>query len=67
MNENEMIDDLINQLDSGMTKGVGHVNVFTEDSADEVKEVETMGCTDCSRTQLACSVPTLHQGLDDYQ
>ena len=54
MNENEMIDDLINQLDSGMTKGVGHVNVFTDDSADEVKEVETMGCTDCSRTPLAC-------------
>ncbi len=67
MNENEMIDDLINQLDSGMTKGVGHVNVFTDDTADEVKEVETMGCTDCSRTPLACSVPTLHQGIDDYQ
>ena len=31
------------------------------------KGVETMGCTDCSRTPLACSVPTLHQGLDDYQ
>ena len=67
MNENEMIDDLINQLDSGMTKGVGHVNVFTDESSDDVKEVETMGCTDCSRTPLACSVPTLHQGLDDYQ
>jgi hypothetical protein len=67
MKESEMIDDLINQLDSGMTKGVGHVNVFTDESVDEVKEVETMGCTDCSRTPLACSVPTLHQGLDDYQ
>ena len=21
----------------------------------------------CSRTPLACSVPTLHQGIDDYQ
>ena len=67
MNENEMIDDLINQLDSGMTKGVGHVNVFTDENIDDVKEVETMGCTDCSRTPLACSVPTLHQGIDDYQ
>jgi hypothetical protein len=67
MKESEMSDELINQLDSGMTKGVGHVNVFTDESADEVKEVETMGCTDCSRTPLACSVPTLHQGLDDYQ
>ena len=60
MDENKMIDDLINMLDSGMAKGVGHVNV----DCDE--EVETMGCTDCSRTPLACSVPTLEQGLDDY-
>ena len=67
MNEAEMIDDLINQLDSGMTRGVGHVNVYRADNTDEVKEVETMGCTDCSRTPLACSVPTLHQGIDDYQ
>ncbi|MBQ0027587.1 MAG: hypothetical protein KBS96_03185 [Lachnospiraceae bacterium] len=67
MTENEMIEDLINQLDSGMSKGVGHVNVYSNDSSEEVREVETMGCTDCSRTPLACSVPTLHQGIDDYQ
>ena len=67
MNEAEMIEDLINQLDAGMSKGVGHVNVYTNEGSDEVKEVETMGCTDCSRTPLACSVPTLHQGIDDYQ
>ena len=67
MNEADMINDLVKQLDSGMSKGVGHVNVYSDDSSDEVKEVDTMGCTDCSRTPLACSVPTLHQGLDDYK
>ena len=66
MDENKMIDDLINMLDSGMAKGVGHVNVDCDEEVDESKNVQTMGCTDCSRTPLACSVPTLHQGLDDY-
>ena len=61
------IDDLIKMLDSGMAKGVGHINVdSTEEETADKKRVQTMGCTDCSRTPLACSVPTLHQGLDDY-
>ena len=59
-------DDLIAQLDAGMSKGVGHINVNVDEEADSTKEVQTLGCTDCSRTPLACSVPTLHQGLDDY-
>ena len=67
MTEAEMINDLISQLDAGMSNGVGHVNVYTNDDTEGIKEVETMGCTDCSRTPLACSVPTLHQGIDDYQ
>lgn len=67
MDENAMIEDLIKQLDGGMAKGVGHVNVEVDTSQTVARNVETMGCTDCSRTPLACSVPTLHQGLDDYQ
>lgn len=65
MDEKTMIDDLVKLLDSGMTDGVGHVNVNFDENAAQ-KNVQTMGCTDCSRTPLACSVPTLHQGLDDY-
>ncbi|MBO7600478.1 MAG: hypothetical protein J6Y89_05175 [Lachnospiraceae bacterium] len=66
MDQNAMIDDLVKMLDSGMANGVGHVNVdYNENAAP--KTVETMGCTDCSRTPLACSVPTLHQGLDAYE
>ncbi len=66
MDEKTMIDDLVKMLDSGMMNGVGHVNVDTE-AGEQSKNVQTMGCTDCSRTPLACSVPTLHEGLDDYQ
>lgn len=67
MDEKQMIDDLVKMLDSGMANGVGHVNVDTAAEEEASKNVQTMGCTDCSRTPLACSVPTLHQGLDDYR
>ena len=67
MDQNSMIEDLIAQLDSGMSKGVGHINVeVTEEETNTTKEVQTMGCSDCSRTPLACSVPTLQDGLDDF-
>lgn len=67
MDEKNMIDDLVRMLDSGMTNGVGHVNVDFDAAGEQLKNVQTMGCTDCSRTPLACSVPTLEEGLDDYQ
>ena len=67
MDEKQMIDDLVKMLDSGMTNGVGHVNVDTGTEEEASKNVQTMGCTDCSRTPLACSVPTLHDGLDDFK
>ena len=67
MDEKNMIDDLIKMLDSGMADGVGHVNVDCDQQVEQSKNVQTMGCTDCSRTPLACSVPTLEQGLDDYR
>ena len=66
MSEKEMIEDLIKMLDSGIAKGTGHINVNCDDE-ESSKQVQTMGCSDCSRTPLACSVPTLHQGLDDYK
>ena len=66
MDEKQMIDDFIKMLDSGMAQGVGHVNVNVDDKSNNSKDVQTMGCTDCSRTPLACSVPTLEQGLDDF-
>ena len=67
MDEKAMIDDLVKILDSGIANGVGHVNVDFDNTVKQSKNVQTMGCTDCSRTPLACSVPTLHEGLDDYK
>ncbi|WMC94136.1 hypothetical protein [Kineothrix sp. MB12-C1] len=66
MDEQAMIDDIVKMLDAGTLKGVGHINVDVDASLEEAKSVQTMGCTDCSRTPLACSVPTLEQGLDDF-
>ena len=67
MDNEKMIEDLVKMLDSGMAQGVGHVNVEFDANNKKSKDVQTMGCSDCSRTPLACSVPTLHQGLDDYK
>lgn len=67
MNEEAMINDLVAMLDADINNGVGHVNVDFDANSNVAKSVQTMGCTDCSRTPLACSVPTLHQGLDDYE
>ncbi|MCQ2499098.1 MAG: hypothetical protein MJ133_08940 [Lachnospiraceae bacterium] len=67
MDSEKMIDDLVKMLDSGMLNGVGHVNVDTDSEEESLVKVDTMGCTDCSRTPLACSVPTLHDGLDDFK
>ena len=60
------IDDLVAYLDGSFANGTGHINVDVDETQAEEKNTLTMGCTDCSRTPLACSVPTLHQGLDDY-
>ncbi|EOS33957.1 MAG: hypothetical protein HFH79_09455 [Lachnospiraceae bacterium] len=65
MDEKSMIDDLVSQLDAGFSgeKAVGHFNVDVSEDAS-TKEVQTLGCTDCSSNPMACSVPTLHEGLD---
>jgi len=67
MDKDNLADDLVRMLDEGMSKGVGHMNVRFDPRQTDAKKVQTLGCTDCSRTPLACSVPTLHQGLDDYR
>lgn len=65
--DEKMVDDLVKMLDSGFSNGVGHVNVGQDVAEEALLTVQTMGCTDCSRTPLACSVPTLHDGLDDFK
>lgn len=64
MDESTMIDDIIAQLDADMAKGAGHINVDVNEDASG-KEVETMGCVDCSKNQFSCAIPTLDDGSDD--
>jgi len=67
MTEDQKIDDLVKLLDGGFSNGTGHINVGQDPAEESMLTVNTMGCTDCSRTPLACSVPTLHDGLDDFK
>ncbi|MDL2301592.1 hypothetical protein LJC58_04465 [Lachnospiraceae bacterium OttesenSCG-928-D06] len=68
--DDKMIDDLVKMLDTGIEKGVGHVNIDVTPGTDSThlneksKEVQTFRSSDCSRNPMACSVPTLHEGLD---
>lgn len=66
MDDDKMIDDIVAMLDRSISAGTGHVNLEVTDEAQLTKNIETLGCSDCSRTPMACSIPTMHQGLDDY-
>ena len=62
--EDKRIDDIVAMLDGSIEKGVGHLNVEVNGDSTE-KTVETLGCIDCAKGNLACQVPTLHQGIDE--
>ncbi len=59
------VDDIVAMLDDMMSKGHGHVNVSVDPDAVG-KKVDTLGCTDCAKGDLACAIPTLHEGIDEY-
>lgn len=60
------VDDIVTMLDDMMGNGHGHVNVSVEDPEGSLeKGVETLGCTDCAKGDLACQVPTLMEGMDE--
>ena len=67
MKQEQLIDDLIAQLDRSFAAGEGSaVQLEKIDKNEEslVKEVETLGCLDCEKQNLACKTPTLMEGLD---
>lgn len=67
MEKQSTVDDIIAMLDESVASGVGHLNVQVDEDADSLKEVEQLGCLDCSKGNLACNIPTLHQGIDDSE
>jgi hypothetical protein len=64
MENKDMVDDIVAILDRSVANGVGHLNISTIESLDDSKIVEQLGCLDCAKGDLACSIPTLHKGLD---
>jgi hypothetical protein len=67
MENKDMIDDIVAMLDNSVKKGVGHLNITTVESSLDDKTVKQLGCLDCSKGDMACSVPTLHEGLDQKE
>lgn len=65
MKEENLVDDLVALLDNSVNKGVGHINVETDTNQHEVKKVETLGCIDCAKGDLACKIPNLHEGVEE--
>ena len=66
MADKNQIDDIVAMLDQMMGDGQGHVNVSIDDAiAEGEKTTATLGCTDCAKGDLACSVPTLMEGMDE--
>jgi len=67
MENKDMVDDIVAMLDRSVANGVGHLNISTVESKDETKSVEQLGCLDCAKGNLACSIPTLHEGMDNEE
>ncbi len=64
MTEKEKIDEIITMLDRFMEEGGGHMSVTVED-VDGMERMAKAFSVDCCTVQSACSVPTLHKGIDD--
>lgn len=63
--DNEKIDDIVDMLDNFMANGGGHMNVDVA-MKDGKKSVQTTISNDCNKN-MACMVPTMHQGIDDEE
>lgn len=66
MADQDKINDIVKMLDEFVTDGGGHMNIKVQDP-EQVEEVliDTYRSLDCSSEDMACGVPTLHQGLDE--
>ena len=67
VNNEKLLDDIIAFLDGSVANGAGHLNVEVLNTSDDAvpKRIDTLGCTDCAKGNVACRVPTLHDGIDE--
>ncbi len=61
MCSNDEAKELAAMLDKLCEQGSGHINV-TADGGDIT--TQTVNSTDCCKGNMACSIPTLHEGID---
>ncbi len=65
MENNKKVDDIVAMLDQFMGNGGGHMNVTNDSDNDEITKKINKGISlDCAGGNMACKVPTLHEGLD---
>lgn len=70
MNKNqqdELLNDIVAMLDNAVNSGTGHLNVTIDPDQVQDKTITTLGCTDCAGGNLACNIPTLHEGLEETE
>lgn len=64
--ENLQIEDIISMLDGFVADGGGHMNIEVDENLRaDLKTQENRQTVDC--TGGACSIPTLHKGIDDEE
>ncbi len=66
MDKEKQADDIVNMIDSFMLGGGGHMNVTVKDdgSVSLDKKVKVTNSLECAEGSMACSVPTLFEGMD---
>ena len=66
MDKEKQAEDIINMIDSFMQNGGGHMNVTVKDdgSVRLNKQVKVTNSLECAEGDMACSVPTLFEGMD---
>ena len=62
--DNSKVDDIVSMLDNLMAADGGHVNVVVDNSAPATEKTVQPNNSLACNGQMACSVPTLHVGLD---
>ena len=65
-NNDKQIDDIIAMIDSFMTENGGHMNISVNNNGETKlnKNTKTTNSLECAAGDLACQIPTLHEGLD---
>ncbi|BBF44502.1 hypothetical protein lbkm_3215 [Lachnospiraceae bacterium KM106-2] len=65
MNKDKKVEDIVAMLDNFMQNGGGHMNITVQDTQSETIKINTFKSSDCAAGNMACSVPTLTECIDN--